>query len=298
MIQNSRKALLLALAGFVMLSIGDVVVKTMAGAWPATGIAALRWAIGAVGLTAIIWLQQGRAGFAMPKPHLQLARGAVVAIASLSFFASLHVIPLADAVAIVFLSPVLVAVYSAIVMGERITPTAWAAIALAFVGVLVVLRPNLAELGVPALLPLLAAFGMAALFLLNRRAAGLAPPLLMQLLIAPAAVPLLIGAAAAGHVSGAMPIPVPDLAIVLKVLIVAVCATAGHLLIYQATERASAATIAPMTYVQILVAVAAGWLLFGEPPNATILAGTGMIVVAGLLLWSAVKQPAVAETPN
>lgn len=296
MADDARKALLLALTGFVMLSIGDVVVKTMAGVWPASGIAALRWAIGAAGLAAIVGLQGGRAGFAMPKPQLQLARGAVVAIASLSFFASLHLIPFADAVAIVFLSPVLVALYSAIVMGERITLTAWAAIALAFGGVLVVLRPNVAELGAPALLPLLAAFGMAALFLLNRRAAGLAPPLLMQLLIAPAAVPLLIGAAIAGHVSGTMPIPVPDLGTVLKVLIVAICATAGHLLIYRATENASAATIAPMTYVQILVAVAAGWLFFGEPPDATVVGGAGMIVVAGLLLWSAQDRPAVVTS--
>jgi hypothetical protein len=54
MVQNSRKALLLALAGFMLLSLGDAVVKTMAGQWPGSAIAALRYAFGAAGLVAIV----------------------------------------------------------------------------------------------------------------------------------------------------------------------------------------------------------------------------------------------------
>jgi len=71
-----RSALVLAICGFVSLSCGDAVVKSMAGAWPGTAVAALRYSFGAAGLTLVAALAQRRAGFAVPRPKLQLGRGA------------------------------------------------------------------------------------------------------------------------------------------------------------------------------------------------------------------------------
>lgn len=300
MVQNSRKALLLALAGFMLLSVGDVVVKTMAGQWPGSAIAALRYAFGAVGLVAIVAWTLGRKGFRVPHPGLQIARGAAVAAATLGFFLGVHVMPLADATAIVFTSPLLTVLLSALFLGERVPRATWIAITLAFAGVLLVLRPNLAELGLAALLPLGAALAMAVLMILNRRAAGMATALSLQMVLAVAAAPMLIAATIAGHATGdpLLVVGTPDWTVVARCAFVACTATTGHWLIFSATELASAATVAPTTYAELIVAVGAGMLIFGDYPDAVSVGGMALIVAGGLWLWRAQKVPQVAETPN
>jgi len=116
---SARSALLLAICGFVSLSFGDAVVKSMAGAWPGTAVAALRYSIGAAGLALAVALVQGRSGFAVPRPALQLGRGAAVAVATISFFMAVMALPLAVATAIQFTSPMLTGILSALVLGER-----------------------------------------------------------------------------------------------------------------------------------------------------------------------------------
>lgn len=300
MAPNPRKALILAVCGFMLLSVGDVVVKTMAGAWPGSAVAALRYVIGAVGLTVLVALRVGRSGFVFPKPWLQVGRGAAVAGATLGFFLGVHVMPLADATSIVFTSPLLTVLLSALFLRERTPRATWGAIALAFVGVLIVLRPNLAALGLAALFPLGAALAMAVLMMLNRRAAGLAPALVLQMLIAVCAAPILVGIAIVGHLSGdaALAVPVPDWTIVARCAFVAVTASTGHWLIFRGTELASAATIAPTTYAELIVAVTAGALVFGDYPDAVSIVGMALIVAGGLWLWRAQKRPEVAETPD
>ena len=64
-------ALLIAIGGFSLLSVGDAVVKSMAGEWPAPAVSALRYVFGALGLAVAVALRHGRAGFVFPRPWLQ-----------------------------------------------------------------------------------------------------------------------------------------------------------------------------------------------------------------------------------
>jgi drug/metabolite transporter (DMT)-like permease len=293
-------ALATALAGFATLSIGDAVVKSMAGQWPGSGVSALRYSFGALGLAIVVAARHGRAGFVLPRPWLQAGRGAAVATATLCFFMGVMAMPLASATAIQFTSPIITALLSPFVLKERPPRAVWAATLLAFAGVLVVLRPRLLALGPTALYPVGAAFGMSWLMMFNRKAAGDAPILVMQLLLAAFAAPLLIVAAALLHLTGDphFTLPPPSGIVVAKCLAVAVFATTGHSLIYTAVLRATAATVAPMTYVQLLMAAALGWLWFGNRPDAPTFAGAALIIAGGLLLWRAQKAPPVAETPD
>lgn len=297
---TARNALLLALAGFSILSIGDAVVKTMAGQWAGSAIAALRYVFGAVGLTLLVALRYGRAGFVFPRPALQFGRGAAVAVATCGFFLGVMVMPLADATAIVFTSPVWTVALSMLLLRERAPGGTAVSILLATAGVLLILRPNVLAFGAEAFMPLLAAMGMAALIMLNRRAAGLAPVFVMQWLVALTAVPVLLAMALAGHLSGlpSLAIDMPDWTVVARCAVVAFTATIGHWFIFRATELATAATVAPMTYVQLLIAAAAGIVLFGDVPTAAMAAGSALIVAGGLWLWRAQKAPAVVETPD
>ena len=305
MTQSGRKAvgraLLLALAGFSILSFGDAVVKSLAGEWPAPAVSALRYSFGALGLAAVVAWVHGRAGFVFPRPWVQIGRGAAVGLATICFFLGVMAMPLADATAIQFTSPFLTAILSGLVLGERVPKAAWAAIALAFAGVLIVLRPNLTQFGGAALYPLGAAFGMAWLIILNRKSAGDAPVLVMQFVLALAAAPMLVAAAALLAATGepGFAVPAPSLEVVAKCALVAVTATTGHLLIYTATIRASAAAVSPMTYVQLIVASGLGWAWFGDAPDLVTYAGAAFIVAGGLWLWRAQTPRAPVEgTPD
>ena len=295
--QNVRAALLLGLTGFATLSIGDALVKTMAGQWPGPAVAMLRYTSAALGLALLLLILEGRRAFRVPRPWLQLGRGAGVSVATICFFLGVMAMPLADATAIQFTSPILTALLAPLFLRERTTAAVWLAMALAFAGVLVVLRPNVLALGATALYPVGAAAGMACLMICNRKAAGAASPLAMQFYAALMAAPLLIAATALLAATGLpqFQVGVPPAGVVVKSLIVACTATFAHMLIYMAAVRASAALVAPMTYVQLLVAAILSWLIFGTVPDLSTYAGAALIIGGGLLLWHSHKPKVVPE---
>ena len=197
--------------------------------------------------------------------------------------------PLADATAIQFTSPIMTALLAPLVLGERTTKATWAATLLAFAGVLIVLRPNVVELGAVASFPVVAAFGMSWLMMFNRMAAGDAPVLVMQFVLALFAAPLLILAALV-YAAFVEPVPFPSALVIAKCAAIACFATLGHSLIFAAVARADASVVAPMTYVQLLVAAGIGWSWFGDRPNSATLGGAALIVAGGLLLWRASRR--------
>ncbi len=195
--------------------------------------------------------------------------------------------PLATATAIVFLSPIITGVLAIVFLGEPSRRATWVAAIVGFIGVLVLLRPGFSDLGWAAGLPLLSAFGISLMMLGNRMSARLASPLAMQFSIASIAAAFLILAALIGAVSGveALALDTPNWTVVARCAIIAVTATTAHWLVYLGTTRAGASTIAPMTYVQMIVAVILGALLFGDIPDALTLLGAAIIIGAGLYLW-------------
>lgn len=291
---RERSGLVFALAGFALLSVGDAVVKSMAGLWPGLAIAALRYVAGVIGLGVVLALREGRAGFRMARPGWQMLRGGGVALSAMAFFTALFLMPIATATAITFTSPMITGLLAALILREPMRRATWIASAFAFAGVLIVLRPNLATLGAVAFLPLLSATGMALLMIGNRAVAGHASALAMQFSVAFFGTLILVPAAIIGHFSGLpmLHIGVPEWSVAARSVLIACSASLAHTLVYMATTRAGAATIAPMTYVQLLMAGFFGWLLFRERPDATALFGAAVIVAAGLYLWNAGRAEA------
>lgn len=286
---RESSGLLLALAGFALLSCGDAVIKTMGDEWAGTAVAALRFSLGALLLGALVAKQQGTTGFVVPRPWLQAARGGMLAFASLLFFLSIFVMPLAEATAISFATPAIVALLSALLLREKIPAISWLALVLASAGVAIVLRPNFLDLGPAALMPLIAAFAMAGFFLVNRATAQDVSPVAAQFWAAAWAAPFQLVAMALGVASGidSLQLSMPDWTVVARCALVAVTASTAHYLIFLGTMRASAATIAPASYVQIIVALLIGTTVFGDFPDAIAIGGTILIIIAGLMLWRA-----------
>lgn len=284
---NERSGLLLALAGFALLSVGDAVVKTMAGEWSPIAVAALRFAIGAVALSALLGLKEGGAAFRPTNPWLQLARGCSLAFATLFFFTSIFLMPLAETMALTFVSPIFVALLSGPLLGEKVRRMVWVGCLLALVGVSLILRPNFAELGWVVVLPLVTALFFALMVITNRASAGQGSALAMQAYIAIVAAAFLAVAAWIGRETGIETLQFgwPDWSVVARCAIVAMIASTAHWLVYLGTMRAGAASIAPMTYVQMLVATLLGWWLFGDVPDMLTVLGAAIIIGAGLILW-------------
>lgn len=284
---SERSGLLLAIAGFALLSVGDAVVKTMAGAWPVTLVAALRFSIGAVALASLLAVQEGRAAFRPNNPWIQFGRGTCLSISTLAFFSAIYVMPLAETMAITFVSPILTAILSGPLLGERVRRAVWIASIFALCGVFVVLRPNVLELGWVATLPLIAALFFSFVIMLNRASAGQGSALSMQFFMAAVAAPILIVAAFGAKWLGleGLDFGWPSLDMVLRCTFVAATASTAHFLAYLGTTRAGAAQVAPASYVQMLVASFFGWWWFDDKPDLLTFVGAAMIIGAGLYLW-------------
>lgn len=286
-VNDHRIGLLYALAGFAILSVGDAVVKSMAGEWSPIAVSALRFTIGAIALAAILRVKEGTAAFRPLRPWLQVFRGFCLAMATICFFTAIFYIPLAEATALIFVAPIFTALLSGPILKEHATRMTWVSSIIAFTGVLVVLRPNLAEVGWVALLPLGSAVFFSAMMIANRLVSTQGSSLSMQVFVAGFAAPILIVSAFIGRASGmeALDFGWPPTSVILKCALVAATASTAHWLVYIGTARAGAAAVAPMSYVQLLVAVTFGWMLFGDKPDMATLAGAVTIIVAGLLLW-------------
>ncbi|MEM6475786.1 MAG: DMT family transporter [Pseudomonadota bacterium] len=284
---DARAGLAYAVAGFTVLSIGDAVVKSMADDWPAYAVAALRFSIGALALSALLWRKEGAKAFVPQNLWLQIARGVCLALASLCFFSAIYIMPLAEAMAIAFLSPVLTQLLAGLLLGEKVRRSVWAVSLVALAGVAIILRPNLALLGWGALLPLVSAVFFSLLMITNRASAGQGSALSMQVFVAAICAPLLIVGAGAAKFSGvpALDFGWPSWDVVLRCAFVALTASTAHWLAYLGTAKAGAAQVAPAIYVQMLVAVVLGWAMFGDVPDGYTLLGAGLIIAAGLYLW-------------
>ncbi len=144
---SDRAGLLYALAGFCTLSIGDAIIKGMAGTWPAPAMAATRYVAGTVLLATLLIRSEGVAALRLPKDPLQWVRGVAISLSAVGMFLAVWLMPLAEATTIAFTQPMITAVLAMLVLGERARPSTWLATLVAFAGVFLVLRPNFETAG-------------------------------------------------------------------------------------------------------------------------------------------------------
>jgi drug/metabolite transporter (DMT)-like permease len=285
--QSDRAGLLYALAGFCTLSIGDAIIKGMAGEWPAPAMAATRYVAGTVLLAILLARSEGRGALRLPRDPLQWVRGIAISTSAVGMFLAVWIMPLAEATTIVFTQPIITAVLAMVVLGERARLSTWLATLVAFAGVYLVLQPNFATAGWAVLLPVLSAAGMAVTIIVNRKVTGRASVLAMQYYMSVTAMLFLLVATAAAHLTGyeAFRMHWPDWSILARCVFIGLTATFAQWMIFMGTVKAGAGTVAPMTYGQLLMATVLGLVFFGDKPDATALAGAAVIIGAGLFLW-------------
>jgi drug/metabolite transporter (DMT)-like permease len=212
--------------------------------------------------------------------RLQGLRAAMLcAMTALNFWA-LQYLKLAEVAAIQFSVPLLIALLSAWWLGERLGPQRWLAILAGFAGVLLVIRPGTQGFHPALLLSVLNAVLYAAFNLLTRQMAATESPAAMQWLSA-------LGASIVIAPLGLAQWQPPEGAAQWSVIaVMGLCGGMGHYFVAKAHRYASAATIGPFLYQQILYMTIWGWLIFGQVPGVLVVAGATVVVASGLyLLW-------------
>ena len=245
----------------------------------------------------VIW---GRL-WAIPKRTfgLQFARGVLLAIATACFFAALQHLPLAEAITIYFVQPILLIALSAIFLGEKIRLRRVMAIAIGLIGVIVILQPSLIMFGWPALLPLITALAMACYVALTRRLAGQVHPYQMQMTVGFSATATLGLALILGPI---FEIPWtsfvwPTNQQLIWVLYMGLAATIGHIFIVWATGNAPANVLAPFQYMEIVTATILGYLVFNDVPATSTIVGSSIIIVSGIYLFHLERLAARIKPP-
>jgi drug/metabolite transporter (DMT)-like permease len=214
--------------------------------------------------------------------HLRwhFARGLMfVAMTGINFWA-LQYLELTVTASIFFTVPILIAMMSAPLLGERLDARRWVAILMGFAGVLVIVRPGSASFHPAMLLSLGNAFVYAAFNLMTRKLAAYDSPETIQFLPAAAASVLLAPFALAVWES-----PQGWLEWMLLGLM-GVCGGVGHHLLAMAHRYAPASTLAPFLYQQILYMALFGYLVFGSVPDAALWVGAAIVVASGLYLFA------------
>jgi drug/metabolite transporter (DMT)-like permease len=275
---HALRGALFALAGAFLFACMDTSIKYLAALYPAPVIVGVRYVVLVLLMLAVLAPTQGMGLVRTRRTGMALLRAGCLASGSLFFALALQRLPVAEATAILFLSPLIVVVLARPVLGERVGALGWGATLAGFAGVLLLVRPGASLEAGGIMLAGAAAVATAMYQLLSRVLASTETTLALLFYTA------LVGAIAFGPAAAWLwqgPVPAPLLCALF--VAVGVLGGLGHFLFTAAHRLAAASTLAPVLYAQLVWAGMLGWLAFGHVPDAASIAGMGVIAGAGAL---------------
>lgn len=235
-----------------------------------------------MGLAIIVTLSP--AALKSSRPLVHTLRGILLATATTFFFFSLLYLPLANAIAIFFVQPMLLTLLSAIILRESIGWHRRIAVTTGFIGTLLIIQPGSDSFTLASLLPFCAAIFFATYIVLTRSVANIDHPLTMQFSSSVGAALILTAALIVAELAGATAFSPQQPTLNQWGLLAAIglVASVGHLLVVIAINRSPASLLAPFSYMEIVSATALGWWIFSEWPDNLTWIGIGVIVSSGM----------------
>ena len=309
---NPRLGIAFICLGMMAITVNDSILKQFSDRYPLHEIVFVRAAVALLFSLAVLRFEGGFRALRTRRPGAHIARALCMVVANMSFFGALAAIPLADATALFFVAPLFITLLSIPFLGERVGIRRFSAVAVGFVGVLVVLRPA-GEIGQAVdrlilLLPVVAALAYAAMQILTRRLRASAPASAMAVYIQGTLIAVSVGffvVAGDGRYAAGMesksalfllrawtwPTPEHWLWFVLLGGLSAFIAYA----VTQAYRLSDAATLAPFEYIALPMAIALGWLVFDHLPDVWVLLGCALIAGSGVYVYRRKKNLADAD---
>ncbi len=283
----------------VMFSANDVVIKFLSGDYALHEIVLIRSIVGmGVVLCLMVPLSGGLHLLRTKRLGLHIIRALCVVFANLTFFLGLAALPLAECVAIFFISPFLITIFSRIFLKEPVGPRRWSAIALGLCGTAIIQRPGTEAFQPASLYPMAAAFGYASLHILTRHMRDTENAVSMTFYIQAVfiCITILLGLTIGdGKFADQSD---PSLAFLFRpwiwptwvdlpfMVMLGIFASGGGYFISQAYRLSEAAIIAPFEYLALPLGIFWGILVFDEWPDQIAWMGMLLIAISGLYtIW-------------
>jgi drug/metabolite transporter (DMT)-like permease len=268
----------LMLMAMMLLPYLDVVAKFLGQqGMPVMQIVWARMAFGALLTLPFVLKHGGPAAIRPDQPWYHTLRAALLIAATFLFFTALKYLPIADALAIFFVQPLILTAISPFVLGEKVGPRRWAAVCVGFIGTLIIIRPGMAEVNPGTFYALGAGAALACYFAMTRRIAGRAPAMVTTFHTS------LIGTVlTTALIIGTWQSPTPAQWGLL--FLIGLIATVGHYCIVRAYDHAEASLLAPLAYTEMIMAVIVGWWFFGDLPDGYTLLGVSILIACAIYI--------------
>jgi drug/metabolite transporter (DMT)-like permease len=268
----------LMVAALTIFSVLDATAKWLSQSMPPMQAVWARYVVSVIIVTAFINPWTRPRVFSTRAPVLQIARSLMLLLSTAFNFAALQYLQLAETISIVFATPLVIAMLSGPLLGEWPGPRRMVAIAVGFIGVLVVMRPGIGGLHPAAALCVAGVFCYAFYNLLTRKLAGI-----------DSSETTMVYSGVAGVVLVTPFVPMlwvtpPGALVWAGMALMGLCGALGHWLVIGAHRRAPASVLAPFIYTQLIWMLLLGWLIFDQWPDGWTLAGGLIVVSSGLYL--------------
>jgi len=270
-------AVVLLVAGLATASLSGAFLKLMSAELNVAVMTFGRYAGYLVVLMPIALWRYGRQVVLPPAAPTQFLRATMILGATVSFVFSVSYLPLANTVAILYIYPFLVALLSPWLLGERASPAVWLGVVCGFIGILIVIRPDLGVINVGTIAAIATGGFYAFHIIVTRKVANAAPVMVSNTYMALVAIVLISPFAWAWW----QPVSLNQWAIL---FVMGAINAVSHLLIIGAFARASAPALAPFSYTEIVAAVGWGLLFFADIPDAVTFIGIAVIIASGVVV--------------
>lgn len=272
------KALIPLFGSTIVFACLDTTAKAMSYHLPVIEISWFRYVINLLMAMAILNPLSSPGAWRFKLPGLQIVRALLLTVMTLANFTALHYLQVAETTSIGFLSPMVITLLSVIFLHETIGIRRVVAIVVGFLGVLLITQPGFGTFHPAMLLALTSMLSGAVYNLVTRHLATRVNP--GSLVISLAAVPSLLLIPALFVVW-----QTPSSPVVWGLLIFMGAAGGfGHFLVMTAHRFATAATLAPYSYIQLVWTVISGYLVFADVPSIWTLVGASVVIASGLYL--------------
>ena len=264
--------------GSALLTASDAVTKWLTQDYPVSQVWCLRTLFV---LVPIVLLAPRYGGYrALLPTHVapQLLRAVLFLLTTLLITIGLSLLPLAQMVSIVFSSPLFVAALAPLLLGERVSISRWLTIAIGFIGVLVIVRPDPTTMGIASLIAIAAAFSSAVRDIVTRRISTTESSL--SILFCSSAFVIVVALAAAPWL-GWIQVQTVGWALL---LINGILNGSAHFLIIEALRLSEASAVVPYKYTGLIWGVLLGLVVWGDVPSPWIIGGAILIAISGLSL--------------
>ncbi|MDA7597229.1 DMT family transporter [Candidatus Pelagibacter sp.] len=271
------KAIIFSLLGWMFLPVMDGFAKYLSEDLPILQITWARYFFTVAFVFPIMLFFYKKQLVWSDKPKLQISRGLILLSANICFFYAISIIPLAKALTLAFIAPLIVTAFSPILLGEKVGYRRWTAVAVGFIGSLVVIRPGFLELNLASFAALGTGFFYGFYLIITRKLSTSDNPLLTL---------LITGMVGALLVSLVIPFywVKPTLNQWSLMAGIGVFACIGHLFLILSLKYADASKLAPLGYAEIIPNVIIGYYFFNDLPDNWTYLGLFIIVLSGLYI--------------